>query len=97
MEDIAYATTNRPRLFEQFGSVTARHVRLNILKASDVPTIREFQLSAPENGCVNGAASHLTGAWRTPQPGHTKCELTRAPPPARPGQLNSQQFAEMLG
>lgn len=32
----------------QFESVTARHVRLNILKASDAPTIWEFQLVAPK-------------------------------------------------
>ena len=31
----------------RFESLTARHVRLNILKASDAPTIWEFQLFAP--------------------------------------------------
>jgi alpha-L-fucosidase len=33
----------------EFSPVTARHVRLNILKASDGPTIREFQLFAPKS------------------------------------------------
>ncbi|MBW8042283.1 MAG: hypothetical protein FVQ85_20105 [Planctomycetes bacterium] len=33
----------------KFSPVTARHVRLNILKASDGPTIREFQLFAPKS------------------------------------------------
>jgi len=33
----------------EFSPVTARHVRLNILKASDGPTIWEFQLFAPKN------------------------------------------------
>ncbi len=33
----------------EFSSVTARYVRLNILKTSDGPTIREFQLFAPKN------------------------------------------------
>jgi len=28
--------------------VTARHVRFNIIKASDVPTIREFQIFPPK-------------------------------------------------
>jgi alpha-L-fucosidase len=32
----------------EFSPVTARHVRLNILKASDGPTIWEFQLFAPK-------------------------------------------------
>jgi alpha-L-fucosidase len=33
----------------EFSPVTGRHVRLNILKASDGPTIWEFQLFAPKN------------------------------------------------
>jgi len=33
----------------EFSSVTARYVRLNILKASDGPTIWEFQLFAPKS------------------------------------------------
>jgi alpha-L-fucosidase len=33
----------------KFSPVTARHVRLNILKASDGPTIWEFQLFAPKS------------------------------------------------
>jgi alpha-L-fucosidase len=33
----------------EFSPVTARHVRLNILKASDGPTIWEFQLFAPKS------------------------------------------------
>ena len=33
----------------EFSPVTARYIRLNILKASDGPTIREFQLFAPKN------------------------------------------------
>jgi alpha-L-fucosidase len=34
---------------KQFEPVTGRYIRLNILKASDGPTICEFQLFAPEN------------------------------------------------
>jgi alpha-L-fucosidase len=37
-----------PDYSSQFESVTARHVRLNILKASDAPSIWEFQLFAPK-------------------------------------------------
>ena len=33
----------------EFSTVTARHVRLNILDASEGPTIREFQLFAPKS------------------------------------------------
>ena len=43
----ANGTTIGPNHSSQFESVTARHVRLNILKASDAPTIWEFQLFAP--------------------------------------------------
>jgi alpha-L-fucosidase len=43
----AHGTTIGPDYSSQFESVTARHVRLNILKASDAPTIWEFQLFAP--------------------------------------------------
>jgi len=35
------------RYSKQFGPVTAQHVRLNILEATDVPTIWEFQLFPP--------------------------------------------------
>ncbi len=35
------------RYSKQFSRVTARHVRLNILEATDVPTIWEFQLFPP--------------------------------------------------
>ena len=43
----ANGTTIGPNHSSQFESVTARHLRLNILKASDAPTIWEFQLFAP--------------------------------------------------
>jgi len=37
-----------PDYSSQFESVTARQVRLNILNASDAPSIWEFQLFAPK-------------------------------------------------
>ena len=37
-----------PDYLSQFESVTARYVRLNILTATDGPTIWEFQLFAPK-------------------------------------------------
>jgi len=44
----ARGTRIGPDYSNQFESVTARHVRLNILKATDGPTIWEFQLFAPK-------------------------------------------------
>lgn len=44
----ARGSTIGPAYSSQFEAVTSRHVRLNILKASDAPTIREFQLFAPK-------------------------------------------------
>ena len=38
-----------PEYSKQFEPVTARHVRLNILNATEGPTIWEFQLLAPKN------------------------------------------------
>ena len=43
----ARGTTIGERLVLTFSPVTARHVRLNILKATEGPTIWEFQLLAP--------------------------------------------------
>jgi alpha-L-fucosidase len=44
----ARGSTLGPDYSSQFEAVTSRHVRLNILKASDAPTIWEFQLFAPK-------------------------------------------------
>lgn len=44
----ARGTKIGPNYSSQFESVTARYVRLNILKATDGPTIWEFQLFAPK-------------------------------------------------
>jgi len=41
-------TTLGPDYSANFEPVTAQHVRLNILEATDVPTIWEFQLFAPK-------------------------------------------------
>ena len=43
-------STIGPEFTAQFDAVTARHVRLNILDASEGPTIYEFQLFAPATG-----------------------------------------------
>jgi hypothetical protein len=42
-----HGTTVGPELSIAIAPITARHVRLNILKPTDGPTIREFQLYAP--------------------------------------------------
>jgi len=44
----AQGTKIGKKLKLEFSPVTARHVRLNILNASEGPTIREFQLFAPK-------------------------------------------------
>ena len=46
-KELAHGTTLGPERKIEFPAVTARHVRLNILKASDVPTINEFQVFGP--------------------------------------------------
>jgi alpha-L-fucosidase len=40
-------TTIGPELSGAFAPITTQRVRLNILKATDGPTIREFRLYAP--------------------------------------------------
>jgi hypothetical protein len=44
---ILSGTTTPAEYVKSFETVTARHVRLNVLDASDGPTINEFQLFAP--------------------------------------------------
>ena len=46
-KELAHGTTVGPEKQIDFPPVSARHVRLNILKASDTPTIEEFQVFGP--------------------------------------------------
>jgi len=46
-KELAHGTTIGEEKIIDFTPVKARHVRLNILKASEVPTIEEFQVFAP--------------------------------------------------